>query len=71
MRKVPAAEEQVSITYTLRELELVRRSLVSKKFEYNNDPVKHGRAMGIIENALLKTDCAIDITLHRRRNRDT
>lgn len=69
--KVPAAEEQVSVTYILRELEVVRRSLLSKKYEYNTNPAKHERAIAALEKALVKTDCAIDITLHRRRNRDT
>lgn len=67
MPKVPAAEELVTVTYTLREIELVGRALVTKRYEYEEAGETSARALGVTQSALRKTNVAVKLAIRARK----
>jgi hypothetical protein len=70
MGKLPASEEQVTVTYKLGVLEQVLRALKSKKKELEGYGARSARTLSLTQEAITVTNEAIKETLERRKARD-
>jgi hypothetical protein len=70
MSKTPAAEELITITFKLRELEAVLRALHSKQNELEHNGERSERALSVVLDAIDKTAAAIDTAVYMRKRGD-